>query len=267
MATPTTHRLWRWHWRFGIPLLLLFFVNMQALPASCRGHTRDWTVCSSGTLDVSAILHHVKETCPLASDWSAWSQEPFCPAPKEPEEHEASVPADCVFTLATFRGNQGISLITTPDLAASIAEYLDDSHVSPRLRRQLSDSGLDEQEDTTAYEIRDIPGRGKGLVAKHGIAKHDIVMAGFPVLVIRLDFINEDRYTPRQKRRMMERSVAQLPPAQKKSIMALARNTGGDPIIDVLRTNGFGIEIDGVQHLALFTDGSVRRPYALPECF
>jgi hypothetical protein len=180
--------------------------------------------------------------------------------------HDASVPADCVFTLATFRGNQGISLITTPDLAASLAGYLDDSDISPRLRRQLSDSGAHQQEDTTTYEVRDIPGRGKGLVAKHGIAKYDIVMAGFPVLVIRLDFINEDHHTPRQKRRMMERSVAQLPPAQKKSIMALARNTGGDPIMDVLRTNGFGVEIEGVQHLALFTDGSVRSPHTLPVC-
>ena len=236
---------------------------MQASPVSCLNHTRDWTVCSSGTLDVSAILQPVKETCPLANDWSAWSQEPFCP---ELKEHDASVPADCVFTLATFRGNQGISLITTPDLAASLAVYLDDSDVSPRLRRQLSNSGAHQQDDTTAYEIRDVPGRGKGLMAKHGIAKYDIVMAGFPVLVIRLDFINEDRYTPRQKRRMMERSVAQLPPAQKKSIMALARNTGGDPIMDVLRTNGFGVEIEGVQHLALFTDGAVRRPHALPVC-
>jgi hypothetical protein len=29
--------------------------------------------------------------------------------------------------------------------------------------------------------------------------------------------------------------------------------------MDVLRTNGFGIGIRGVQHLALFVDGSVRR--------
>lgn len=175
------------------------------------------------------------------------------------EDDDVSLPADCVFTLATFRGNQGISLITTPDLAASLTEHLDDSRVSPRLKRQMSSSGEHQPDDTAAYEIKDFPGRGKGLVAKHGFAKHDIVMAGFPALVIRLDFINEDRYTLRQKRRMMERSVSRLPPQQKKSIMALARSTGGDPIMDALRTNGFGVEIEGVQHLALFTDGSVSR--------
>jgi hypothetical protein len=114
------------------------------------------------------------------------------------------------------------------------------------------------------YEIRDVPGHVKGLVAKHGITKYGMVITGFPVFVIRLNFINEDRYTPRQERRMMEKGVAQLPLPQKKSIMALAGNTGGDPIMDVLRANGFGVEIDGIHHLALFIDRSVRKPHTLP---
>jgi hypothetical protein len=82
-------------------------------------------------------------------------------------------------------------------------------------------------------------------------------MVGFPVLVIRLEFINGDGYTRRQKRLMMEASVRQLPPKQQRSIASLARSTGGEPILDAMRTNGFGIEIEGVQHLALFIDGSV----------
>lgn len=242
--------------------MLLFFVNMQSLPTSCLSHTQDWTVCSSDTIGGSSILRPVEGTCPLANNWLPWSQEPFC---LEPGDDDSSAPADCVFTLATFRGNQGISLITTPDLAASLTEQLDDSHVSPRLKRQLSSPGEHQQDNTTAYEIKDFPGRGKGLVAKYGFAKHDVVMAGFPVLVIRLDFINEDRYTLRQKRLMTKRSVTQLPPEQKKSIMGLARSTGGDPIMDALRTNGFGVEIEGVQHLALFTDGSVSRTLSAAE--
>ena len=82
-------------------------------------------------------------------------------------------------------------------------------------------------------------------------------MIGFPVLVIRLDFINEDRYTQRQKRLMMEAAVKRLPSEQQKAIAALARSTGGEPILDALRTNGFGMELEGIQHLALFIDGSV----------
>jgi hypothetical protein len=196
-----------------------------------------------------------QETCSLASDWSIWSEQPFC---LEPQEEDDPGQQDCVFTLSAFRGNQGISLITTPDLAASVADFLDDSRMSPAFRRQLSSSGQQRQpEKQSGYVIRDIPGRGKGVVAKRRFARHQTIMVGFPVLVIRLDFLNSDGYTQRQKRILMETSVGQLPPEQRKAIMALARTTGGEPILDALRTNGFGIEIEGVQHLALFIDGSV----------
>jgi hypothetical protein len=124
----------------------------------------------------------------------------------------------------------------------------------------LAGVGQNCEKEKATYEIRDLLGRGKGVVAKRGFAEHETIMTGFPVLVIRLDFINGDRYTERQKRSMMNRSVRQLSPEQKKSILSLARSTGGEPILDAIRTNGFGIEIEGTQHLALFTDGSVSRP-------
>jgi hypothetical protein len=164
---------------------------------------------------------------------------------------------DCVFTLSAFRGNQGVSLITTPQLAASLADQLDDSRVSPVSRDQLASTGQSQPNDKIAYEVREIPGRGKGVIAKRKFEEHETIMVGYPVLIIRLDFINEDRYSRRQKRQMMEASVGQLSQEQRKSIQSLARSTGGEPILDALRTNGFGVEIDGIQHLALFTDGSV----------
>jgi hypothetical protein len=149
-------------------------------------------------------------------------------------------------------------LITTPDLAASVVDFLDDSRVPSAVRNQLSRSVQQRQpEEKSGYEIRDIPGRGKGVAAKRRFARHETVMVGFPVLVVRLDFLNSDGYTQRQKRLMMETSVRQLPPEQGRAIAALARTTGGEPILDALRTNGFGIDIEGVQHLALFIDGSV----------
>ena len=84
-------------------------------------------------------------------------------------------------------------------------------------------------------------------------------MVGFPVLLVRMDFINDDHYTQRQKHQMVKAGVSQLPTVQKQAVMALARSTGGEPILDAIRTNGFGVEVDGVQHLALFTDGSVSK--------
>ncbi|KXX78909.1 SET domain-containing protein 5 [Madurella mycetomatis] len=98
-------------------------------------------------------------------------------------------------------------------------------------------------------------------------AKHEVIMVGFPVFVIRMDFVNEDRFTQRQKRLMMETGMNQLPPEQKNAILALAKSTGGEPILDVIRTNGFGVEIEGVQHLALFIDGSRINHNCKPNAF
>ncbi|KAK4235342.1 SET domain-containing protein 5 [Achaetomium macrosporum] len=92
-------------------------------------------------------------------------------------------------------------------------------------------------------------------------------MVGFPVLLVRLDFVNGDRYSRRQKRIMMETGVRQLPRQQQAAIMALQRNTGGEPILDILRTNGFGIEIGEAQYLALFTEGSRVNHNCRPNAF
>ncbi|KAH6847241.1 hypothetical protein B0I37DRAFT_341273 [Chaetomium sp. MPI-CAGE-AT-0009] len=236
--------------------LLAFFIYVQPLAALQRKHTRDWTICSWSAYAGSLALQSQQQTCPLATDWSLWSYQPIFPEPVEGDYDSEPFPADCVFTFAAFRGNQGISLITSPQLAASLADQLDDSRMSPRLRDQLAHTSQRQQNDKVAYDVREVPGRGKGVLAKRKFTRHETVMVGFPVLVVRLDFINGDRYSARQKRRMMEASVKQLPPEQEESIRCLARNTGGEPILDALRTNGFGIEIDGIQHLALFTDGS-----------
>ena len=244
-----------WRWRFGALPLLCFLINLQGFPTLCLAVSQGRTTWSQNTLNgIMMSIHQGLETCPLEGDWSPWSQKPLCP---KPEEEDDSVPTDCVFTFAAFRGNQGVSIITTPDLAAGITESLDDSRLPRDLRDELSSSP--KRSDSSAYEIRDLVGRGKGVVAKRRFAKHETLMVGFPVLVIRLDFINEDRYTQRQKRLTMEVAVKRLPPEQQKAIAALARSTGGEPILDALRTNGFGIEIDGVQHLALFIDGSVSK--------
>ena len=242
-------------WRLAALPLLSFLINLQAFLALCLNLPRDRTTCVQNTLGKPMMLTQPGlETCPLEGDWSPWSRKPLCPKPKD---EDGSVPPDCVFTFAAFRGNQGVSIITTPDLAAGITESLDDSRLPRDLRNELSSSHR--RPDSAEYEIIDLVGRGKGVVAKRKFAKHETVMVGFPVLVIRLDFINEDHYTQRQKRLMMEAAVQRLPSEQQKAIAALARSTGGEPILDALRTNGFGIELEGVQHLALFIDGSVSQ--------
>ncbi|KAK3984254.1 hypothetical protein QBC44DRAFT_388955 [Cladorrhinum sp. PSN332] len=175
------------------------------------------------------------QTCPLPSNPNPWSLQPLCPQPH------------CIFTSLPFRSSQGISLITLPHLAASLIPTLSHPYIPP---------------STVPWEITPLPGRGLGLLAKTKIKKHDQIMFGFPVLVVRLDFINGGRYTSKQKRRMLEEAVDRLGEEMKGKVLGLARspeagrNERDGPILDILKTNGFGVDVDGVQHLGLFVEGS-----------
>ncbi|KAK0702557.1 hypothetical protein B0T21DRAFT_321423 [Apiosordaria backusii] len=95
-------------------------------------------------------------------------------------------------------------------------------------------------------------------------------MVGFPVLIVRLEFINGDRYSAKNKRKMLDVAVAQLPRETRKKVEGLARSNPSnkkDWIVDVLRTNGFGIEIAGEGHLALFVEGSRVNHNCRPNAF
>lgn len=54
--------------------------------------------------------------------------------------------------------------------------------------------------------------------------------------IVRLDFINGDRYSTRQKRQIMEASIEKLPLEQRRSNLPLAQSTSREPILDALRT-------------------------------
>lgn len=226
-----------------------------ALRVSCHDNTQGSAVCAWKMKNSLSVIEQSDgwETCPLASDWSLWSHNPTCLERVDTQDDEDS-PADCVFSLTTFRHNQGISLITTPNLAASLTNSMDDSILTSDLRTHLQSQ---RSKLTSSYEIRELRGRGKGLVASRNIPRYKTIMVGFPVLIVRLGFINDGRLTERQKRRMMQTAVRQLPAVQRDAVMSLSRSTGGEPILDILRTNAFGIEVDGEQHLGLFVDGSV----------
>lgn len=199
-------------------------------------------------------------TCPSSSSsLLPWSHAPFCPAPTDPNIGGED-PDDCVFTYASFRGNQGLSLITSPDLATSIAAYLDDSGVQERYRNHPSSPQAPPSQTARkpeGYAIRKLRGRGLGVVATRAYARHETVMIGHPALLVRFDYLNSDRFDARAQGRMLERAVRQLPEETRNFIYHdLAKSTGGEPIRDAIRTNAFGVEIEGVNHMALFLEGS-----------
>ncbi|KAI6277990.1 hypothetical protein MCOR03_000122 [Pyricularia oryzae] len=188
------------------------------------------------------------------ADWAPWSKQPVC---FQPVHKPNTTDPYCLYTHPTFR-NHGISVITTPGLAAALTSSLDDGIV-PRHQRDHPSSPMSAQQRSSgalAYEIRDLPGRGKGLVATRPIRRWETVVVQFPSLVVLMDFW-EAVESPKQSRRLLNRALKQLPAEEKGRILALAR-TGGfeSQVEDVLRTNIFGVDVGGAFHMGLFVEGS-----------
>jgi len=80
-------------------------------------------------------------------------------------------------------------------------------------------------------------------------------MVDYPTIIAQMDFweaLGED-----QIRAVLQRAIQQLPSEQQDIVMSLDRSTGGGLVQDILNTNIFGIELDGVMHMGLYPLSSV----------
>ena len=208
-------------------------------------------------------------TCPRPIDparssqkadwWSPWSFPPYCVKPAKVGDY---APEYCLYTSATFRGSHGVSIITTPDLAASLVDSLDDSLVPDQHRHHPSSFIDPKNASDLPYDVHDLPGMGKGVLARKGIAKWGIVMVDWPVLMLPMDY--QKYFTVHQRRALLGRAIQQLPRAQQDAVLALAHSTGGELIEDILQTNIFGVELEGESYMGLFPQGSVRVIFKQP---
>ncbi|OTB15221.1 hypothetical protein K445DRAFT_366945 [Daldinia sp. EC12] len=211
-------------------------------------------------------------TCPLPVDeesaidngtWEPWKRRPYC---IEPLPGDAPGPQFCLYTFEPFRGNKGLSVITTPVLAASMVDALDDAVVPPKLRDHPSSSLTTEGRNDPAYVIKDVPGKGKGLVAQRQIKKWEVVLVDYPVMLAHMGLF--DVVGPELREDVLDRALRQLQEEQQSDILSLARSTGGETIEDILRTNIFGVELGiEIPHLGLFPIGSRINHDCRPNVF
>lgn len=178
-------------------------------------------------------------------DWSPWTHPPEC-------VHVEKSPATqyCVYSNSQH-GNGGVSIITTPEIAASSLEILNDSGET-HLRSVANDSA------GAAYEVAEIPGKGMGLVATRRINRAEAIMADWASLVVHLDFPTSVK---RMKGyRLLHRAVDQL--LEPDRVLELARSStfSNDIVEDVLRTNAFSYPLAGESHMVLYPEVSVSPP-------
>ncbi|KAI0839468.1 hypothetical protein F5Y06DRAFT_22851 [Hypoxylon sp. FL0890] len=233
-------------------------------PQSTLAQVLDPTTCSSPSSQSLLGGHYGLSTCPLPVDeesaidtgsWTPWKRRPHCVEPFM-QDDEVTGPQFCVYTFEPFRGDKGLSVVTTPVLAATIANFLDDSIVPPRLREHPWSSLAAERQDSPSFTIKGVPGKGNGLVAQRQIHKWDVVLVDYPAMLTHMDLFDIVGAEARQD--LLERALEQLPEKHQGELLVLARNRGGEPIEDILRPNIFGVEVGiEIPHLRLFPIASV----------
>ncbi|KAB5572321.1 hypothetical protein GE09DRAFT_1269063 [Coniochaeta sp. 2T2.1] len=184
-------------------------------------------------------------------DWSPWTYPPYCVKPLNKPRLD---PPYCVFSSDHYRGGHGLSIITTPQLAASIADGLDDGIVPPHIRDHSSSFLAQSDAPAPSFEITDLPGRGKGAVATRKIRQWEVAMVAYPAFISQMDLW--EPLGPDQIRAVLRQAIQQLPGEQQEIIFSLDHSTGGALVQDILNTNIFGIELDGVMHMGLYPETS-----------
>ncbi|KAK3373122.1 hypothetical protein B0T24DRAFT_649197 [Lasiosphaeria ovina] len=218
-------------------------------------------------------------SCPVAVDdetddavWAnantPWTNPPYCVVPKA----SGSDDKFCVFSASGFNLGSGISIIATPDTAASLVAAVQNPQPAWHARHHLAQHDRLPEEDHSGsgstdkqkrpYAIVSIPGRGKGAVATRRIAQFETIMTSFPAVVAdNVFFPEEDGGGPAEGRRLFQRALDQL--ADRQRFLGLARSKGPHVHVveDALRTNAFGITVNGRDAKGLYPEIAVRVAY------
>lgn len=183
-------------------------------------------------------------TASLTGKWSPWSHRPACST--RMDEHS---PQYCLFTDDTFRGGHGISIFTTAEIAASVASALDDSSIPPSFR-DLPSGGIE-----APYRFIDIPGRGKGTVATRKIKALETIIMSHPA-ILTINDIEGASYE--EIMGLLHKAVDQLPSQERDNVYSLGQSNAGElPLLDIIWTNSFGLDLSGVRHMGVFPESSV----------
>lgn len=106
------------------------------------------------------------------------------------------------------------------------------------------------------YDIGDIKGKDKGVIAIRPIRKGQVFMEDYPVLLLAKEFVG--MVSPSQRAWMTRDAFEPLPEETKRKVMELSKTGEGDEVNDVVNTNACSLMLeDGMMHMGLFPEASV----------
>ncbi|TDZ39448.1 SET domain-containing protein 5 [Colletotrichum spinosum] len=195
-----------------------------------------------------------RQTCSLPFDarrsspssaWPRWTHRPVCSSSSSSAKTK---PQLCAFVKTDFRGESGLLVLTTPEVAAGDGSMVEDFdtnwvYTGPPAATHAA---------PPPYEVKEIPGKGLGVVANAAIRAGEVVMREYPRI---LQTASADVLEGLERGEVMwvlEEGFVRLPREDQARIFDLARSTGGHPVEDVIRTNTFGVTFNNVTHHGLF---------------
>ena len=217
---------------------------VEVRPDSCTRSENDALIKLSrglrGTRDAP-------ETCGIKNAGKASSPAPWTSAPKcMPEQNSTST--YCVYTNDKFANGRGISFLTSPSIAERIA-------VLPAFTQKNPYNKVNKFDDPP-WEIKFIPGRGKGLFAIRTLHRGDEIVSSTPVGVFQSDALISDYALDYI---YLHTAFIHLPEATQQLFMSTSTMAGsrGDPILERINTNAFSGEFEDSPHFLLYPETAV----------
>lgn len=205
------------------------------------------------------FLNPPPRECPVFQDGSTtnsfpWTHPPTCSKIILPpsESHTINEQTFCVYTNSAFHAGRGISIITTPEVAAELSsEIWDHSTGAPS---QTTNSSL--------WEAKSTPGKGIGLFAKKHLSPGETLIQLNPLLIVDPSILHS---TSSSRLLLLEKAVSQLPPASQSLITNLSRRGGASPLEDIINVNAIRAKIWNLtSYLLIVPEVAVRTSPLLP---
>jgi hypothetical protein len=199
----------------------------------------------------------VDDKTPDAPSRSPWSYTPICVDPVETSDETSKL---CTFTVTSLRGGPGLSIITKPSIAAGLTSMLQQPEIS-WLEKQRGIPFV--QDPRVAYEIKQIPNKGYGVIATSLIPKDSVVMLELPYM---LKISDPSPWNHKGALALMQQAARRLSSKDQSRLLQMARQDKGYILDDIFRTNSFRVSVEGVGHSAMYPEIAVslqrssRRP-------
>ncbi|KAF9877276.1 hypothetical protein CkaCkLH20_04976 [Colletotrichum karsti] len=196
--------------------------------------------CSRGDLNQLVLSKYTFNSCPIPAEDSALGNTSLSLPWTHPRQcvDAAHGPEDqfCAYTAATS-GPYGVSVVAVPEHAAHFAGFVADTY-----QHALQD---------TPYNVVEIPGKGRGVVATRLIKKDEPILADYAILVVdsrvMLSLTEEDSNA------LLRLATDRL--AKPHRVYDGARaHPEHDIVLDVLATNAFSLDVENESYYRLFPE-------------